>query len=300
MTTTAVALIPRTGDMTEWTPQQQALMEFAGLTWVEGPEGNKQRVYAPRSVVEAFSAAVARTNLDPVAKQIYAVQMGGKWSIIVGIDGMRVVAQRTGEYLGQTPMQWTADGATWVDVWLSTDKPAAARVGVRRAGFAEPLISVVTWAEFGKTSGQWGKMPAHMLAIRCESHALRRAFPNDLSGLYTIEDIDGGDIPADAVVQTEDWITLVRATDDKKDLAELADRIRDAGEMTGDIRAVILAHAGTITKDSRPKDEQPPAEEQAAKALGTTTELTEAEYEAKSAAEYEAHLAAQKAGESGE
>lgn len=279
MTTTAVALMPNTGDSTTWTLQEQALMEFAGLTWTEKQGDKVNRYYAPRSVVEAFAAAVKRTNLDPVAKQIYAVQMGGKWSIIVGIDGMRVVAQRTGEYLGQTPIQWTADGITWVDVWLSKDKPAAARVGIRRAGFAEPLMSVVTWEEFGKNSGQWPKMSAHMLGIRCESHALRRAFPNDLSGLYTMEDIDG-EIPDDGIIPTEDWFKLIRETVDKKDLEELAQRIRGIEdgeqvrptEMTGDIRATILTHAGTLTIDSRPKDEQPTPDEQAAKALGTPDE----------------------------
>lgn len=252
--TTSIALIPTTGDITQWTPQEAALMEFAGLTWMEG----QNRYYAPRAVVEAFAAAVRRTNLDPTAKQIYAVQIGGKWSIIVGIDGMRVVAQRTGEYLGQTPIQWTADGTNWVDVWLSKEKPLAARVGVRRKGFAEPLMSVVTWAEFGKTTGQWAKMPAHMIGIRCESHALRRAFPNDLSGLYTIEDIDA-DNP-DAIAPSDDWVTRIRATDDKKDLADLVAEINGAQEMTGDLRTVILTHAGQLTKDSRPKQITDPAD----------------------------------------
>lgn len=250
--TNAIALIPTTGDMTQWTPQEAALMEFAGLTWTEG----QNRYYAPRAVVEAFAAAVRRTNLDPTAKQIYAVQIGGKWSIIVGIDGMRVVAQRTGEYLGQTPIQWTGDGINWVDVWLSKEKPLAARVGVRRKGFAEPLISVITWAEFGKTTGQWAKMPAHMIGIRCESHALRRAFPNDLSGLYTIEDIDG-DHP-DAIEPTENWVEVIRDTDDKADLEQVVNRIKEAGEMTGDLRTVILTHAGQLTKDSRPGKQAAP------------------------------------------
>lgn len=274
MTMTTVALLPPTGDASQWTPQEAALMEFAGLTWVQGD----RRFYAPRSVVEAFAATVRRTGLDPSARQIYAVQLGGKWMIITGIDGFRVVAQRTGEYLGQTPIEWTADGVTWTPVWLSTDKPAAARVGIRRVGFAEPLYQVVTWAEFGKTTGQWPKMPAHMLGIRAESHALRRAFPNDLSGLYTPEDI-GDDGTPDAIAPSEDWYALVRATDDKKDLLELTARIKEAGEMNGDLWTTILAHAGTLTKDSRPGHEQPSEEEQAARAAIRAESSEEAAYE---------------------
>lgn len=251
MSTTEIA-IPATGDITQWTPQESALMEFAGLTWVE----NDKRYYAPRAVVEAFGNAVRRTGLDPTAKQIYAVQIKGKWSVLVGIDGMRVIAQRTGEYLGQTPIQWTADGTNWVDVWLSKEKPLAARIGVRRKGFAEPLMQVVSWAEFGQpkrfNGDNWDVRPAHMLGIRAESHALRRAFPADLSGLYTPEDMDGDAVPG-AYEPAEDWIATVRKTDDKKDLADVVARINEAGEMTGDLRTVILTHAGQLTKDSRPK-----------------------------------------------
>ncbi len=188
-------------------------MSFAGLSWKNG----ENIVYAPAGVAQAFIRLVERSGLDPFAKQIYAMEVKGKWSIVVGIDGMRVIAQRSGDYEGETPIQWTADGLTWSDVWLSKEPPAAARIGVYRSGFREPLYQVVTWNEFGMKSrfpgDNWGTRPAHMLGIRAESHALRRAFPNDLSGLYTPEDFTADD--TFALEPTEDWNAQIDAAASK-------------------------------------------------------------------------------------
>ncbi|QJU52955.1 recombinase RecT [Herbiconiux sp. KACC 21604] len=245
MSTTELAL-PTSVVPSTWNPDTAALMEFSGLSWIQGG----QRVFAPSGVMAAFLNACARTGLDPSAKQIYAMEIGGKWSIVTGVDGMRVVAQRTGQYLGQTPIQWTADGVNWVDVWLSDDAPAAARVGVRRVGFAEPLYQVVTWKEFGKTTGQWRTMKAHMLGIRAETHALRRAFPNDLSGLYTPEDIDGGHAAQDALViaPTEDWEALIDAAQSKDELKAIVDRCQEAEELSDRIRTKVLTKYGMFNR----------------------------------------------------
>ncbi|GAB2567262.1 phage recombination protein Bet [Leucobacter ruminantium] len=183
---TALAL-PTTGDPNAWTPQEAALVEAAGL--VTGPAANKQ--LAPRATVEAFLAHCQRTGLDPIARQIYAIQRGGKWGIQISIDGARLVAERSGEYEGQTAAQWTADGVTWVDVWLDDTKPpAAARVGVYRRSFREPLVAVATFKAYSAGGPMWQKMPALMLAKCAEMLALRKAFPQDLSGLYSSEEMD--------------------------------------------------------------------------------------------------------------
>lgn len=77
---------------------------------------------------------------------------------------------------------------------------------------------------------------------------------------------------------TEDWAALINdpKLDDKADLAVLADRIRGIengervrdSEMTSDLRALVLARAGTLSKDSRPQAEQPSEAEREALALG--------------------------------
>lgn len=256
MTTTDLAL-PVSVNPQTWNADTQAMLEFAGLTWMEGTT----RQYAPQGVTAGFIAACARTGLDPTTKQIYAAKMSGKWTVLVGIDGFRAVAQRSHDYEGQTPIQWTGDGVTWVDAWLSPEKPLAARVGVYRKGFREPLVQVVTWAEFGVEprfkGDNWGTRPAHMLGIRAESHALRRAFPNDLSGLYTSEDYDAG--VAEVIEPSEDWLALIAEADSKEVLTVIVNRAKEVNELTDAIRtAALVKHGeynrGEITGDETKED----------------------------------------------
>lgn len=136
-----------------------------------------------------FAQVCAKTGLDPFSRQIYAIKRAGKMSIQTSIDGFRVIAERSRDYEGQTPKQWCGGDGQWVDVWLSKDRPAAARVGVWRRGFREPLYAVATWAEYAQETPMWKKMGPHMLAKCAESLALRAAFPNDLSGLYTSDEM---------------------------------------------------------------------------------------------------------------
>lgn len=178
-------VLPKDGNVQQWNDQEKALVEAAGLV----SRGN----LAPRPTVEAFLHHCRRTGLDPIARQIYAIERGGKWGIQVSIDGARLIAERSKQYRGQTVAQWTADGVTWVDVWLSKEPPAAARVGVYREGFVEPLVAVATWDQYQAGGPMWKKMPALMLSKTAEMLALRKAFPQDLSGLYSSEEMDQAD-----------------------------------------------------------------------------------------------------------
>lgn len=147
-----------------------------------------------------FLEVAQRTGLNPFAKQIYAVvrksqeadgSYSAKMTIQTGVDGYRLIAQRTGEYAGQRGPEWCGPDGVWIDVWLSNTPPAAARVGVLRRGFEEPVWGVATYASFVQTTSQgapsnlWKSMPDVMLAKCAEVQALRKAFPQELSGLYT-------------------------------------------------------------------------------------------------------------------
>lgn len=180
--------LPTTGDQSQWTEQEAALARAAGL--VAWDYKRKQEVSAPRATAEAFLAHCRRTQLDPIARQIYAIHRDGKWGIQVSIDGARLIAERSQKYEGQTPVQWTGDGKTWVDVWLDQKPPAAARVGVYRTGFREPMVAVANFSAYAAGGPMWQKMPALMLGKCAEMLALRKAFPQDLSGLYSSEEMD--------------------------------------------------------------------------------------------------------------
>jgi phage recombination protein Bet len=201
---TEVAHLPSTGDPQEWTPAEAALVEAAGLVQVEQ---SGQRVMADRPTVEAFLAQCRRTGLDPIARQIYCLPRKThgqtKWTIQISIDGARLIAERSGKYEGQTETEWCGTDGQWTDVWLSDEFPKAARVGVFKAGFREALYATAKWDSYVQTrpvwrnrqivgqevGSMWQKMPDLMLAKCAEALALRKAFPNDLSGLYTSDEM---------------------------------------------------------------------------------------------------------------
>lgn len=179
-----------TNEQTYWSAQQLSALKSLGLAQADTGD------------LAFFFHQAQRTGLDPFARQIYMINRGGRWGIQTSIDGFRIIAQRSGQYAGQTAPYWCGDDGVWKDVWLSSTPPTAAKIGVYRTNFAEPTWSVARWESYAVLNNPiWKKMPDVMLAKCAESLALRKAFPNDLSGIYTDEEMSQVDVVVQEKIQ---------------------------------------------------------------------------------------------------
>lgn len=237
----ALALDPH---QTEWTEPQRAALAQLGVA--NAPAGDQL----------VFLHQAQKTGLDPFAKQIYMIGRrdsrapgGYKFTIQAGIDGLRVIAERTGRYEGRTPISWCGEDGVWRDVWLDKNRPpTAARCGVHKDRFREPTVAVAVFSEYAATqkSGDltqmWASKPAHMIGKVAEALALRAAFPQDLANIFTPEETDkdtpqgepgvgeaGESIATAAAAQTDMYAPTSEqmvTADQKK---EIAGRVRDLG-----------------------------------------------------------------------
>lgn len=146
-------------------------------------------VGATDAELQLFLHQCKKTGLDPLAKQIYFQKYNdkkgtSKMTIIIGIDGYRSIAERSGEYAGNDD-----------PVFDNELSPTKATVTVYRIvrGVRCPFTASARWDQYypGDQKGfMWKKMPHMMLGKVAESLALRKAFPADLSGTYTAEEME--------------------------------------------------------------------------------------------------------------
>ena len=132
----------------------------------------------------AFFIAVAeRTGLDPFTHQIRAIKRwskdGDKLSIEIGMDGWRLIAERTGRYRGNLGPEWCGPDGVWQSVWLHPAPPMAARYAVLVEGWTAPCWGTALYRSYaatgkdGKPMGKWVTMPEQMLALAAERQATR-------------------------------------------------------------------------------------------------------------------------------
>ena len=199
-----------------------------------------KRQIAPNATdneLKLFLYQAQRTGLDPLTRQIYCIHRGGKMTIQTSIDGFRVIAERSGTYAGQSEPHFEEVNG----------KLLYARITVYRFapnGERYPAsVGIAFWDEYaqeynGKLQGLWAKMPRTMLAKVAEALALRKAYPQDLSGLYTSEEMNQADKPE---MTHEEFIDHVffDYSDEKQDNLL---RLTDSSSFDHDQRRAIVSN----------------------------------------------------------
>lgn len=162
---------------------------------------------APDADVAVFLHICRRSGLDPLSNQIHLVvrrsnRGGPRGTVQTGIDGYRLIADRTGRYAGSSDPLFN-DNLTQFMFASSDDKhPKTATVVVKKlvGELSNPTIgefqATAMWDAYypGTSQGyMWDKMPFLMLGKVAEALALRKAFPGELSGIYTNEEMDQAD-----------------------------------------------------------------------------------------------------------
>ena len=130
--------------------------------------------------LKLFLHVADKSGLDPLSKQIYFIKRSGKMTIQTAIDGFRSIADRTGQYISSEEPVFEEIGNNPVK--------ATVTVGKIVQGVEGKFTASARWSEYypGKSQGfMWDKMPHTMLGKCAEALALRKAFPSQLSGLYT-------------------------------------------------------------------------------------------------------------------
>ena len=192
---------------------------------------------------DLFMEAARRVGLDPFRKQIYAVVYSKdnankrKMAIITAIDGFRAVAERSGKYRPDE----NEPEITYDDALKGGGNPLGIVKSVVTVhkygpdGKWHPVKGVAYWDEFapmteggkwestGETwpdgnakktfkgdgtftlsaTSNWKRMARIMISKCAESQAIRRGWPEDLSGVYSPEEMAQADMiditPSEAV-----------------------------------------------------------------------------------------------------
>lgn len=131
--------------------------------------------------LKLFLYRAKNLGLDPLKPgQIFFIKYGSNpGSIVVGIEGIRAKAHRTGMVQGINRGVLRDEKGKCIGAWCE----------VHVKGWTHPAREEVSLSEYNTGKAQWLKMPETMIKKVAEAAALRMALPEDLGGVYTEEEM---------------------------------------------------------------------------------------------------------------
>lgn len=152
-------------------------------------------------------------GLDPLRPgMIHFVKYGtGPGTIVVGIEGFRSIAHRTGKLSGIKRGALRDEQGALVGGWAE----------VTRSDWQAPAREEAPLAEYNTGKGPWSKMPETMIKKVAEAAALRMAFPNELGGVYTKEEMDQAQTPTELPRVVPEQPLIVQGKPEESDGVEL-------------------------------------------------------------------------------
>lgn len=137
---------------------------------------------ATEAEFQMFLEFCKSTGLNPFKKEIWFIKTDKGVQMMTGINGFLAIANRNPNYDGMEVSMDEQDG-----------KLISATAKVYRKDRRYPSCATVYFNEYFKPTkfknGMWEKMPKMMLQKVAKSVALREAFPQELGGMYTQEEM---------------------------------------------------------------------------------------------------------------
>lgn len=195
----------------------------------------------PPAQVALFAQICKEKGISPFQKHIYLLayksKSGTKYQVIMGIDGFRHIASMSGVHAG-TDITYN-NGLTIDQCQQLKEYPRTAKCIVKKVvhGVIAEFSHEVSMNEFIKVEKyptKWQTMPFQMLGKCAEAFALKKAFPEHLSGLHVPEEkaaFENTTIQADAVEVDSDKLY--------EDAAEKVAQYSDSEKLKNDAAGIV-------------------------------------------------------------
>lgn len=141
--------------------------------------------FTPELAKQACLEAMIRgySFSDIVKKKIYAIKFGSGYTLVQSIADVRSVAMKSGHVGTNEPIYKEDEKGRIISCSVTVKRKIGDYIG--------DYTATVYFVEYDKKKDNWVTKPRTMISKVAEMHALRKAFPEELSETYIEEEFEG-------------------------------------------------------------------------------------------------------------